>query len=237
MHKLPDRPAHPHFRCSPCCLCRAPRRLPSPQPCCCSHLRPYSAYLEDLTSGELGSCYTRRAVPANPEDRRCRSALPQDRGIPSPGAGRPAACVQLYRPFWSIPIPTNDNRLPRSWCRCLAMTITAVQRLVGEQFRRGRLHQPDQQSGRLVQDPAADPFDEFVGTFDHRTQELSRTRSRSVGQNGSALPHPATSISSARRPRPHHRGSRPTAEETPSSGRTRPRLRPLMTTPRSSPPR
>ena len=137
-------------------------------------LNPYAQYLMDLTSGELGSCYTWRLFP------QIKDKIP--------GAAqnfqklddfhRKARAGQLPKfsyiePFWTIAHTTTDNPVYENLFSALGNDYHPPGNvLAGEQFVK-------EVYTSLISNKAAwnktlllITFDEFVGSFDHQTADM-----------------------------------------------------------------
>jgi phospholipase C len=137
-------------------------------------LSPYTKYLEELTSGELGSCYTWRLFPQI------------QKGIPDAAQHfgkledfhRLARAGQLPRftyiePFWSISHTTNDNPIQEKLVTVLGNDYHPPSNiLVGEQFVKEVYTSLIANSDAWRKTLLLITFDEFVGSFDHVTDPL-----------------------------------------------------------------
>jgi phospholipase C len=149
-------------------------------------LRPYSAYLEDLTSGELGSCYTRRLFPQIQKIADADQHFHKIEEFHRRARAGQLPAFSYIEPFWSISHTTNDNPVAQKLVSVLGNDYhPPCNVLVGEQF-------VEDVYTSLISNRAAwsktlllITFDEFVGTFDHRTQELRQNAvAPPWGQNG-----------------------------------------------------
>ncbi|MFL6163739.1 MAG: alkaline phosphatase family protein [Jatrophihabitantaceae bacterium] len=137
-------------------------------------LSPYTQYLEELTSGELGSCYTWRLFPqiqAKIPDAAQHFGKLED-------FHRLARAGQLPRfsylePFWSISHTTNDNPTKEKLFTVLGNDYHPPGNiLIGEEFVK------EVYTSLIANKDAWDrtllliTFDEFVGSFDHVTDPL-----------------------------------------------------------------
>lgn len=160
-------------------------------------LQPYTAYLEDLTSGELGSCYTWRLFPQI-KDKIPNAAQHfgkiEDFHRRARAGQLPA--FSYIEPFWSISHTTNENPIYQKLVSVLGNDYhPPCNVLVGEQF-------VEDVYTSLISNRAAwsktlllITFDEFVGTFDHRTNELRQNAvTPPWGQSGQPPFHSKTNF-------------------------------------------
>ena len=138
-------------------------------------LKPYSDYLKDLTSGELGSCYTWRLFPQIkdkiPDAAQHFGKLEDFHRLARAGQLPKFSYIE---PFWSISHTTVDNPVKEKLFTVLGNDYhPPCNMLVGEEFVK-------EVYASLIANTAAwrktlllITFDEFVGSFDHRTDELT----------------------------------------------------------------
>ena len=137
-------------------------------------LRPYTDYLKDLTSGELGSCYTWRLFP------QIRDEIPDaaQHFYKLPEFHRLARAGQLPRfsyiePFWSISHTTVDNPTKEKLFTVLGNDYHPPSNiLIGEEFVKEVYSSLIANTEAWRKTLLLITFDEFVGSFDHRTEEL-----------------------------------------------------------------
>lgn len=137
-------------------------------------LSPYTEYLEELTSDELVSCYTWRLFPQIrkeiPDAAQHFGKLEDFHRLAR--AGRLPAFTYV-EPFWSISHTTDDNPVKERLIATLGNDYHPPSNLlVGEEFVKevytSLIANPDAWNKTLL----LITFDEFVGSFDHWTDQL-----------------------------------------------------------------
>jgi phospholipase C len=137
-------------------------------------LSPYTDYLKDLTSGELGSCYTWRLFP------QIRERIPDaaQHFYKLEEFHRLARAGELPRfsyiePFWSISHTTVDNPVKEKLFTVLGNDYHPPSNmLVGEEFVKEVYTSLIANTDAWRKTLLLITFDEFVGSFDHRIDEL-----------------------------------------------------------------
>ena len=159
-------------------------------------LQPYTAYLEDLTSGELGSCYTWRLFPQIQQIPNAAQHFQKIEEFHSRARAGQLPAYSYIEPFWSISHTTTDNKTYEKLVTVLGNDYhPPCNVLVGEQF-------VEDVYTSLISNRAAwsktlllITFDEFVGTFDHRTLELRQNAvTPPWGENGQPPFHSSTNF-------------------------------------------
>lgn len=140
-----------------------------------AELSPYSDYLEELTSGELDSCYTWRLFPeirnGIPDAAQHFGKLEDFHRLAR--AGRLPAFSYL-EPSWSISHTTDDNPVQERLVSFLGNDYHPPSNiLVGEQFVREVYTSLIANTEAWRKTLLLITFDEFVGTFDHVTGPLA----------------------------------------------------------------
>ncbi len=137
-------------------------------------LSPYTAYLNDLTSGELGSCYTWRLFPQIKDripDAAQHFQKLEDFHRLARGGQLPA--FSYIEPFWSISHTTNDNPTFEKLVSVLGNDYHPPGNiLVGEQFVKDVYASLIANRDAWTKTLLLITFDEFVGVFDHETEAL-----------------------------------------------------------------
>ncbi len=137
-------------------------------------LSPYSAYLKDLTSGDLTSCYTWRLFPQI--ENKIPNAAEHFKKLDD--FHRLARAGQLpefsyIEPFWSISHTTNDNPTFEKLASVLGNDYHPPSNvLVGEEFVKEVYTSLIANRDAWCKTMLLITFDEFVGTFDHVTDPL-----------------------------------------------------------------
>ena len=139
-----------------------------------AELSPYTEYLEDLTSGELGSCYTWRLFPQIqakiPDAARHFGKLEDFHRLARAGQLPKFSYVE---PFWSISHTTNDNPIQERLVSVLGNDYHPPGNiLIGEQFVKEVYTSLIANTDAWRRTLLLITFDEFVGTFDHVTDPL-----------------------------------------------------------------
>jgi phospholipase C len=137
-------------------------------------LSPYTEYLEDLTSDELGSCYTWRLFPQIRKeipDAAQRFGKLEDFHRLAREGQLPA--FTYIEPFWSISHTTDANPIKERLIATLGNDYHPPSNmLVGEEFVKevyaSLIANKDAWNKTLL----LITFDEFVGSFDHVTDQL-----------------------------------------------------------------
>ncbi|MBO9557225.1 MAG: hypothetical protein J7515_01395 [Caulobacter sp.] len=140
-------------------------------------LQPYVGYMQSLTNGQLGSCYTWRLFPQIQNISNASSkfqSLDQFHKLAQAG-NLPA--FSYIEPYWSISQTTmaSQSSLPKALITALGNDYHPPSNLlVGEQFVKDVYtslisHQDAWQKTLFLI-----TFDEFVGTFDHETTGLQQ---------------------------------------------------------------
>ncbi|HEU5269478.1 MAG TPA: alkaline phosphatase family protein [Jatrophihabitans sp.] len=140
-----------------------------------AELSPYTEYLEDLTSGELGSCYTWRLFPQIqakiPDAAKHFGKLEDFHRLAR--AGRLPKFSYL-EPFWSISHTTNDNPVQERLVSVLGNDYHPPGNiLLGEEFVKEVYTSLIANTDAWQKTLLLITFDEFVGTFDHITDPLT----------------------------------------------------------------
>ncbi|GAA0650282.1 alkaline phosphatase family protein [Brevundimonas lenta] len=137
-------------------------------------LSPYTSYLEDLTSGELGSCYTWRLYPQIKD--KIPNAAQHFQKLED--FHRRARAGQLpafsyIEPFWSISHTATDNSGLEKLVTVLGNDYHPPSNLlVGEEFVKEVYTSLISNRAAWEKTLLLITFDEFVGVFDHRKDEL-----------------------------------------------------------------
>lgn len=140
-------------------------------------LQPYIGYLEGLTNGQLGSCYTWRLFPQIQGLKDASSkfqSLDQFHKLAQSGK---LPAFSYIEPYWTISQTTmaSQSSLPKALITALGNDYHPPGNLlVGEQFVKEVYtslisHQDAWQKTLFLI-----TFDEFVGTFDHQTAGLAQ---------------------------------------------------------------
>jgi phospholipase C len=137
-------------------------------------LSPYTTYLQELTSGELGSCYTWRLFPQIqgriPDAERHFKKLEDFHRLARAGQ---LPRFSYIEPFWSISHTTNDNPIQERLFTVLGNDYHPPSNiLVGEQFLKEVYTSLISNSDAWRKTLLLITFDEFVGSFDHLTDPL-----------------------------------------------------------------
>lgn len=137
-------------------------------------LRPYTGYLEDLTSGELGSCYTWRLFPQIkdkiPNADQHFSKLEDFHRLARAGQLPKFSYIE---PFWSISHTTVDNPTKEKLFTVLGNDYhPPCNMLVGEEFVKAVYTSLIANQAAWQKTLLLITFDEFVGSFDHWTKGL-----------------------------------------------------------------
>ncbi|HEX8095554.1 alkaline phosphatase family protein [Jatrophihabitans sp.] len=137
-------------------------------------LSPYTKYLEELTSGELGSCYTWRLFPQIqgkiPNAAQHFGKLDDFHRLARAGQ---LPSFTYIEPFWSISHTTNDNPIQEKLFTVLGNDYHPPSNvLVGEEFVKEVYTSLIANTDAWRKTLLLITFDEFVGSFDHRTDEL-----------------------------------------------------------------
>jgi len=137
-------------------------------------LQPYTSYLEDLTSGELGSCYTWRLFPQIkdkiPNAAQHFGKLEDFHRLARAGQ---LPKFSYLEPFWSISHTTVDNPTKEKLFTVLGNDYhPPCNMLVGEEFVKEVYTSLIANKDAWRKTLLLITFDEFVGSFDHRTEEL-----------------------------------------------------------------
>jgi len=137
-------------------------------------LNPYIKYLIDLTSGELGSCYTWRLFPHIKDkipgaDRRFHK-LDQFHSLARSGKLPKFSYIE---PFWTIAHTTVDSPVYQSLFTALGNDYHPPgSALAGEQFVKDVYTSLISNKAAWNKTLLLITFDEFVGSFDHQTDDL-----------------------------------------------------------------
>ena len=139
-----------------------------------AELSPYTEYLEDLTSGELGSCYTWRLFPQIqrdiPDAARHFGKLEDFHRLARAGQ---LPTFSYLEPFWSISQTTNDNPVQERLVSVLGNDYHPPGNiLLGEEFVKEVYTSLIANTDAWRRTLLLITFDEFVGTFDHITEPL-----------------------------------------------------------------
>jgi phospholipase C len=137
-------------------------------------LSPYTDYLKDLTSGELGSCYTWRLFPQIkdkiPDAAKHFGKLEDFHRLARAGQLPKFSYIE---PFWSISHTTVDNPIKEKLFTVLGNDYHPPSNmLVGEEFVKEVYTSLIANTDAWRKTLLLITFDEFVGSFDHRTEEL-----------------------------------------------------------------
>lgn len=138
-------------------------------------ISPYTAYLRQLTSGDLTSCYTWRLFP------QIENSIPnaaqhfqklEDFHRRARSGQLPA--FSYIEPFWSISHTTNDNKIQEKLVSVLGNDYHPPSNvLVGEEFVKEVYTSLISNRAAWTKTLLLITFDEFVGTFDHVTGKLA----------------------------------------------------------------
>lgn len=137
-------------------------------------LNPYIQYLIDLTSGQLGSCYTWRLFP------QIKDKIPgaANHFFKLEDFHRKARAGQLPKfsyiePFWTIAHTTVDSPVYQSLFTALGNDYHPPgSALAGEQFVKEVYTSLISNKAAWSKTLLLITFDEFVGSFDHQTDDL-----------------------------------------------------------------
>jgi phospholipase C len=139
-----------------------------------AELAPYTKYLEELTSGELGSCYTWRLFPQIqgkiPDAARHFGKLEDFHRLARAGQ---LPKFSYLEPFWSISHSTNDDPVSERLVSVLGNDYHPPGNiLLGEEFVKEVYASLIANTEAWRRTLLLITFDEFVGTFDHVTDPL-----------------------------------------------------------------
>jgi phospholipase C len=139
-----------------------------------AELSPYTQYLEELTSGELGSCYTWRLFPQIqgkiPDAARHFGKIEDFHRLARAGQ---LPKFSYLEPFWSISHTTNDNPVQERLVSVLGNDYHPPGNiLLGEEFVKEVYTSLIANTAAWRKTLLLITFDEFVGTFDHVTGPL-----------------------------------------------------------------
>ena len=157
-------------------------------------LKPYTDYLEELTSGEVTSCYTWRLFPQI--EQKISGAAQHFQKIEDFHRRARAGLLPAFsyiEPFWTISHTTNDNRTYEKLVATLGNDYHPPSNLlVGEQFVKDVYTSLISNRAAWTKTLLLITFDEFVGTFDSATDRLqSGTVTPPWGQGPAPYPIPS----------------------------------------------
>lgn len=138
-------------------------------------LQPYTGYLNDLTSGELDSCYTWRLFPHIKDQipNAAQHFKKMDAFHAQARAGQLPA-FSYIEPFWSIAHTTNDNSVMEKLVCVLGNDYHPPSNLlVGEAFVKEVYTSLISNRAAWEKTLLLITFDEFVGVFDHEKDGLA----------------------------------------------------------------